>query len=91
MSSTADRLIYMANQIARNLATMGDDAAALTTANHIKQYWEPRMIAQIKGTDQSALSPIAARAIGLIHGTGPFHVRTAEPASIDGTGPCDAG
>lgn len=90
MSSTADRLVYMANQIARNLATMGDGAAA-ATARHIQQYWEPRMIAEIKAGDQSSLSPLAARAIDMIEGTGPFHVRETEPASIDGTGPCDAG
>lgn len=90
MSSSTDRLIYMANQIARNLATMGDEAAH-ATANHIKLYWDPRMIAGIKASDPSKLSPIAARAIGMIHGTGPFHVRETEPASIDGTGPCDAG
>jgi formate dehydrogenase subunit delta len=41
MSDSLDRLIYMANQIARNLATTADPAA--TTADHIARFWDPRM------------------------------------------------
>lgn len=45
MSGTIDRLILMANQIARNLATLPDPAAA--TADHIASFWDPRMKAII--------------------------------------------
>lgn len=45
MSGTIDRLILMANQIARNLATLPDPAAA--TADHIASFWDPRMKAMI--------------------------------------------
>ena len=41
--STDDHLIYMANQIARNFAATGTDAAIAATADHIKAFWDPRM------------------------------------------------
>lgn len=56
MSHSLDRLIYMANQIARNLATDGDPVAA--TAHHIRAFWDPRMRAMI-------LSHLAAGGSGL--------------------------
>ncbi|WP_309503260.1 MULTISPECIES: formate dehydrogenase subunit delta [Sphingomonas] len=45
MSGSLERLIYMANQIARNLATDADPVAA--TAQHIRSFWDPRMRAMI--------------------------------------------
>lgn len=63
---TTSGLIVMANQIARNMATMrfADEPAAV--AGHIKRYWEPRMIAKIKAADLSQLSPLARQAIDLL-------------------------
>jgi len=58
------RLIAMANQIARNLAAQGEAAAAAQTARHIRDFWDPRMKAAILAADRSALSPIAASAVG---------------------------
>lgn len=46
MSHSLERLIYMANQIARNLAHEHDPAAA--TADHIRKFWDPRMKALIR-------------------------------------------
>jgi hypothetical protein len=43
MMSPEDRLVYMANQIARNLAAQGEDAAVLAVADHIGAFWDPRM------------------------------------------------
>ena len=43
MMSNQDRLVYMANQIARNFMTMGEDKAAQAVADHIAKFWEPRM------------------------------------------------
>jgi formate dehydrogenase subunit delta len=45
--STADRLVYMANQIARNLAPMGEERATLALCEHLTRFWDPRMKAQI--------------------------------------------
>jgi formate dehydrogenase subunit delta len=55
-------LVHMANQIARNLAVMGDAAAAAATADHIRAYWDPRMKAAILA-DGAGLSPVAAAAV----------------------------
>ena len=41
MSNSLDRLIYLVNQIGRNLATDHDPVAAV--ADHIARFWDPRM------------------------------------------------
>lgn len=69
MMSNQDRLVYMANQIARNFMTMGEEKAAQAVADHIAKFWEPRMRAQIfalheKGAETFA--PVAAKAITLL-------------------------
>lgn len=64
--STGDRLIYMANQIARNCAAEGDDRAVRTVRDHIRLFWAPAMRTRIMALAQEkpeALSPIAARAV----------------------------
>lgn len=58
-----ERLRYMANQIARNLAPQGEAEAAAATAQHIKDYWDPRMKAAIFADDPAALDPIARAAV----------------------------
>jgi formate dehydrogenase subunit delta len=60
MNST-ERLVYMANQIATNLATDNDPVAAIL--RHIHLYWDPRMKMLILENDRSGLSPFAAAAI----------------------------
>ncbi len=57
------QLHYMANQIARNLAAGGEDAAIIATAQHIIDFWDPRMKAAILASDQAALSPISRAAV----------------------------
>lgn len=67
--STQDRLIYMANQIARNVAALGKDEAIAITADHIRDFWDPAMkqhIVALAGERPEALSPIAAAAVGRI-------------------------
>lgn len=61
--NSLERLIYMANQIARNLATQGPEEAAHATADHILKYWDPRMKAMILAYDGDALEPAARAAI----------------------------
>lgn len=43
-----EKLVYMANQIARNLASMGEAKAVEATAEHIRKFWDPRMRARIR-------------------------------------------
>lgn len=64
--STGDRLIHMANQIARNLAAQGQEEATAATAKHIASYWDPHMRARIRALAAErpdALTPIAAEAV----------------------------
>jgi formate dehydrogenase subunit delta len=71
VSQTLDRLIYMANQIARNLATHTDPPAAV--ADHIAHFWDPRMKEQIyrhllaggAGLDTVALAALRTLAAGV--------------------------
>lgn len=58
-----ERLRYMAEQIARNFAVQGDEAAIAATADHLAQFWDPRMKAQILADDRGALSPVVAAAV----------------------------
>lgn len=67
--STADRLIYMANQIARNLQAEGGERAAEMVADHIQSFWDPAMrrnIIRLADERPAALSPIAFAAVGRI-------------------------
>lgn len=43
MSGTRDSVIRMANQIALNFASHGDELSIAETANHIRLFWDPRM------------------------------------------------
>ena len=42
-----EKLVMMANQIARNLPVRGEEAAIAATADHIRRFWDPRMRASI--------------------------------------------
>ena len=57
------QLHYMANQIARNLAAGGENAAIAATARHLTDFWDPRMKAAILASDMTQLSPIARAAV----------------------------
>jgi formate dehydrogenase subunit delta len=64
--STHDRLIYMANQIARNLASEGPERSVDMVEEHIRSFWDPLMRQNIVTLAQQrpeALSPIAAAAV----------------------------
>ena len=64
MSETLDRLVYMANQIARNLATQADAEAMI--ADHIDKFWDPRMKTMIFGylaEGGRGLAPASAAAV----------------------------
>ncbi len=55
------RLAYMANQIARNFAAQGEETAIAATAEHLRNFWDPRMIATFVAVEVP-LDPIAAAA-----------------------------
>jgi formate dehydrogenase subunit delta len=57
------QLRYMANQIAKNLAAQGEDFAVSATAQHITDFWDPRMKLAILADDPAALDPIARAAV----------------------------
>lgn len=95
MMSTDERLVYMANQIARNLATLGADAA-VAVADHIARFWDPRMRAQILAMHRlgvATLDPVAEAAIRTLrdHGAPPHQNGATEFNSVDGLGHSDAG
>lgn len=55
-------LVRMANQIAAFFSAYPEDQAVAATADHIRQFWDPRMrgqLAEIVRTEGSGLSGIA--------------------------------
>lgn len=60
-SQTPERLVMMANQIARNLAHEDDPTTA--TAAHIRSFWTPAMIDMLKGEEGVMLDPAARAAL----------------------------
>lgn len=67
MNDADQRLIYMANQIARNFAVQGHDAAVAATVAHIARYWAPSMRARIAILFPDAdLAPIARDALATL-------------------------
>ena len=70
MMSSEERLVYMANQIAREFARVGDPVAA--TADHVAKFWDPRMRGRILAGDPQrlGLSETAASAFRLLRERG---------------------
>ncbi len=69
MMSNLERLIYMANQIARNFEAQGHDHAVAATADHIAAFWDGRMKTQIfacRDAGGEGLGPTAAAAVNLL-------------------------
>jgi formate dehydrogenase subunit delta len=94
--STEQRLVYMANQIARNLQAEGEEAAILATADHIAAFWDPRMKERIfahAGRADGGLSPIADQAIRrlIARGAPAPQSHATEFCAVDETGRSDAG
>jgi formate dehydrogenase subunit delta len=63
MTST-ERLVLMANQIAAN--RMHEDDPAAATAQHIRDFWDPRMKRMLRDNGVTGLSDIAAASLTLI-------------------------
>jgi formate dehydrogenase subunit delta len=95
MMSNLDRLVYMANQIARNFEALGQDHAVEATADHIASFWDPRMKAQIfkcHAAGGEPLQPIAHKAVALLVAKGAPESQTAATVftSVDDAGGSDA-
>jgi formate dehydrogenase subunit delta len=60
-----EKLVMMANQIARNVPVRGEEEAIAATADHIRRFWEPRMRAAIVAylDGGGRLEPIAEAAV----------------------------
>ncbi len=65
----AGKLVYMANQIARNFAVLGEEQAVAATLDHIEKFWDARMKAQLLEHGGEGLSPIATRALENLRAT----------------------
>jgi hypothetical protein len=64
VSQSLNHLIYMANQIARNLAHEHDPVAA--TADHLLRFWDHRMkglLAEHAAAGGAGLDPVVAAAV----------------------------
>ena len=65
-SHTPEKLAYMANQIARNLA-LEPDAVGMV-AQHIQDFWTPRMKHMAFALDGVGLDPVAREAVARLAG-----------------------
>lgn len=68
-TSPDERLVYMANQIARYFATQKHDAAVKGMAEHIAKFWDPRMRQRIRdhlAAGGAGLAPLAREAIAAL-------------------------
>ena len=95
MNST-EKLVYMANQIARNIAPVADDAAAEALADHVAHFWDPRMKQMIFAHVDAGgedLSPTALAGLKLLkdRGAPEPQTRATEFANAAGAGHSDAG
>jgi formate dehydrogenase subunit delta len=59
-----ERVVHMANQIARNLALENHAAAAV--AAHIRAFWNPRMIADLQDQPGEGLDPLVLEALRVL-------------------------
>ncbi len=64
--TSVDHLVYMVNQIARNFAIDGDEAATRATTDHLEKFWDPRMKQLIMAQGAGGLSPVAAAAVAAL-------------------------
>jgi formate dehydrogenase subunit delta len=68
-TSTDERLVYMANQIAAFFASQPHDKAVKGVAKHVSDFWDPRMRARIRdhlAAGGEGLSPLAREALTIL-------------------------
>ena len=67
-----DKLVYMANQIGKFFAHLGEHEAAAAIADHLVKFWDPRMRAQIGShldAGGAGLDPAVRKAIESLKST----------------------
>jgi formate dehydrogenase subunit delta len=65
-TTTDERLVIMANQIARFFASQKHDSAVAGIAKHIADFWDPRMRQHIRAQVEAGgqgLDPLAREAV----------------------------
>lgn len=65
MNDPAEKIVRMANQIATFFKSSGESHAVAGTQNHIAQFWDPRMRAQLQAhlaQGGAGLDPVAMQA-----------------------------
>lgn len=63
---TNEKLVMMANQIARFFEAQGEERAVPQIARHIKDFWDPRMRSRIRemvARGGTSLDPLALAAL----------------------------
>lgn len=68
-TSSGERLVIMANQIARFFSSQKHDKAVAGVADHIAKFWDPRMRQRIRdhaAAGGAGLDPLAREAIALL-------------------------
>ena len=64
-----EKLVYMANQIGKFFSHEGEDKAVADTADHIRQFWDPRMrkaIFEHVAAGGQGLDPFVLKAVELL-------------------------
>jgi formate dehydrogenase subunit delta len=94
--NSLEKLVYMANQIAKNFAATGRSNPAIATADHIGAYWDPRMRAMIFDRLEAGgegLDPKAREALTILRDRGrpAPQTRATEFNAVDEVGHSDAG
>jgi formate dehydrogenase subunit delta len=69
-----DKLVYMTNQIGKFFAYEAEDKAVADTADHLQNYWDPRMRKAILAhlaAGGAGLDPIALKAVTALREAAP--------------------
>lgn len=64
-----EKLVRMANEIARNLRTLPDHQPGIATADHLRHFWTPGMRASLIAHGQTGgvgLDPVVLEAVRLL-------------------------
>jgi formate dehydrogenase subunit delta len=73
--SPDEKLVYMANQIAKNFAIQGEARATAGVADHIQKFWDPEMrrtFLAMADKDPSKLHPAVKSALPLLNSNRPL-------------------
>ena len=75
-------LHHMANQIARNFAVQGDEIAVAATAQHLREFWDPRMRSAVLTGDKGGLSAVARAAVDQLNAGNVVGADGLEPPTL---------